>query len=492
MEKNNSAEHTSLFQNWISLAGAVLAAGSFFSFVLLFLFDLLAKETNPYVGILTFVVSPGFLSLGLLLIGLGWLLQRRSLARGEGGLALSVLSIDFARPSDRRKLMVFAVGTAAFLLCAAVGSYHTFHYVESVQFCGQLCHTPMTPEFTTYQHSPHARIGCTECHVGPGAASFVRAKLNGVHQLKATLLNSFDRPIKTPVKGMRLAMYTCENCHWPQKYIGNREKVFHRYLTDDENTPVVTEMLLKVGGGDPQAGPVGGIHWHMNLNNKVEYIASDEKRQTIPWVRFTNPKGEVIEFRATGFTNNLVQSEIRRMDCMDCHNRPAHQYRSPSQTVDIALSTGRLDAKLAAIKKNAVDALSKEYVSQADAFAKIADFLKSKYPKETKLDATIAEVQQIYAASIFPEMKVSWKAYPDNIGHKEWPGCFRCHDGQHKAVDGKRKIEASNCNDCHTILSQAKGADVAKLSQAGMKFAHPDAADEGTDPNCTTCHSATQ
>jgi hypothetical protein len=486
MVDNNSTSKPSLWRNWISLAGVLLAVGSLFSFTLLLILDLLAKEASPYLGILTFVVAPGFLCFGLALMGLGWLWQRRSQARHEGPTALS---FDFTRPGDRRKLMVFAVCAAVFLMCSAIGSYHTYHYVESVQFCGQLCHTPMNPEFTTHEHSPHAKVSCTECHVGSGAASFVRAKLNGVHQLQATLMNSYDRPIKTPVKGMPLAQDVCESCHWPQKYIGNKEKTYRRYLTDDENTAVATRLLLKVGGGDPQSGPMGGIHWHMNLGNKVEYIAADDRRQTIPWVRFTNAKGEATEFRTANFTNDSRQV-IRRMDCMDCHNRPAHQYRSPSDTVDVSLSMNRLDPKLKAIKKNAVEALSQDYATQDDAMTKIATFLKTKYPNEAKVDAVIAEVQHIYSSSIFPEMKASWKAYPDNIGHKEWPGCFRCHDGQHKTADGQRKIEASNCNDCHLILAQAKGADLGQVDPQGLKFSHPDSSDEGTDPTCNTCHSA--
>jgi hypothetical protein len=261
-----------------------------------------------------------------------------------------------------------------------------------------------------------------------------------------------------------------------------------RYLTDDANTVTATRMLLKVGGGDPTHGPVGGIHWHMNLNNHVEYIATDEQRQKIPWVRFTNAKGEVTEYRSSGFTNDLSGFTIRRMDCLDCHNRPAHQFRSPNDTVDLALSTGRLDPKLPAIKKNAVEALTQEYATQAEAAEKIAAFFKAKYPQEPSIAAIVAEVQQIYRNSIFPEMKASWKAYPDNIGHKEWPGCFRCHDNLHKTADGKRKIEASNCNDCHVILAQGKGAEVGDFTVPGLKFAHPDESDEGTDANCNTCH----
>ncbi|HOW68156.1 MAG TPA: NapC/NirT family cytochrome c [Candidatus Paceibacterota bacterium] len=476
------------FRNWISLAGLVLAAASLFSFVLLFVIDSMAKEPSPYQGLLTFVVAPGFFVAGCGLMLLGWFFQRRYQIKHAAGAPPPFLSIDLSRPQDRRCLFWFAFSAVIFLLVAAVGSYHSYHYVESVAFCGQLCHKPMHPEYTTYIKSPHARVSCTECHVGPGAASFVKAKLNGVHQLYATLTDSFDRPIKTPLHAMREAKYTCENCHWPQKYIGNKEKTYVRYLSDETNTVVATRMLLKVGGGDPAHGPVGGIHWHMNLNNKVEYLATDDRRQEIPWVRLTNAKGEVTEYRAAGFTNEVNTAQVRVMDCIDCHNRPAHQYSSPGNAVDLSLRTGRLDPNLAGIKMNAVEALSAEYTTQAEARDKIAEFLKSKYPQEAKLSSMVAEVQQIYAQNIFPEMKASWKAYPDNIGHKEWPGCFRCHDGRHKTADGKQKIEASNCNDCHVILAQAAGKEASAFDPQGLTFSHPDPSDDGTGANCNTCH----
>jgi nitrate/TMAO reductase-like tetraheme cytochrome c subunit len=484
----NPNQGFSPFRNWISLAGLVLAVASFFSFVLLFIFDSLARETSPYLGLLTFVVSPAFLVFGLALVLLGWIVQKRYQAKHVTGAPSPFLSIDLSRPQDRRGLLWFTTGALFFLLISAIGSYHTFHYVESVAFCGQLCHVPMTPEHTTYQRSPHAKVSCTACHVGPGAASFIKAKLNGVHQLYATVFNTFDRPIKTPVKGMREARSTCENCHWPQKYIGDKQKVYMRYLTDESNTVVATRMLLKVGGGDPTHGPVGGIHWHMNLNNQVEYIATDNQRQTIPWVRLTNAKGEVAEFRAAGFTNDPSRYVIRRMDCIDCHSRPAHQYRSASDMVDLSLSAGRLDPNLANIKKHATEALTQDYATQPEAMKKIAAFLKSKYPSETKLDAVVAEVQKIYGVTFFPDMKASWKAYPDNIGHKEWPGCFRCHDGLHKTSDGQQKIRASNCTDCHEILSQAKGREFSDFTVKGQKFNHPDPSADGTDTNCNTCH----
>ena len=489
-ESPKSSPEFSLFRSWFSMIGLVISLGSLFSFVLLLSIELMAgQDHSPYQGILTFVVAPMFLALGMVMIALGWLMQRRHVIKSATGTPPPFLSIDLSRPQDRRNLAVFLVGSLVFLLFSALGSYHTFHYSESVEFCGNLCHPPMKPEFTAYQHSPHARVSCTECHVGAGATSFVKAKLNGVHQLYATVLNKYSRPIKTPVKNMPVAQSTCEQCHWKAKYVGNLDRTYNRFLSDDENTAVQIRMMLKVGGGDPTHGPVGGIHWHMNITNKVEYIATDEKRQVIPWVRFTSTNGVETVYRTEKFVGDPAKYTIRTMDCMDCHNRPAHQLRSPNDAVDVAMSLGRINPKLKAIKKNAVAALAQNYAGAAEAKQKIEATLRTAYAKEAGLEATIAEVQKIYADNFFPDMKANWKAYPDNLGHKDWPGCFRCHDGNHKTADKARKIEASNCGDCHTLVAQSKGAEIGVLESKGVKFTHPDASSEGTDPDCTTCHS---
>jgi nitrate/TMAO reductase-like tetraheme cytochrome c subunit len=479
----------SLLRNWLSLLGLVVTLGSLFSFVLLEVMDLVSAEKNDYVGILTFVVCPMFLVAGMVLMGLGWLMQRRFMIKSATGEPPPFLMIDLSRPRDRRNLTVFLFGGLVFMLFAAVGSYNSYHFSESVMFCGQLCHPPMKPEFTAYQNSPHAKVECTACHVGSGATSFVKAKLNGVHQLYGMLSGTYHRPIKTPVKNMRSAHEICEECHWKQKYVGDLDRTYVHFLSDDENTRVSTRLTVKVGGGDPTHGPVGGIHWHMNLANKVEYVATDEQRQVIPWVRLTDAKGQVTEFRTAKFQGTPSPESIRQVDCLDCHNRPAHQFRSPNDAVDNAMRLGRIDPSFKAIKKNAVAVLAQTYTNQTVALTKIESTLRAAYGKGTNVDATIAAVVGIYTNNFFPAMQVSWKAYPDNIGHKDWPGCFRCHDGLHKAADGKRKIEASDCNACHLIMAQSKGKEAPASSTTGIKFAHPDSASEGTDADCTTCHS---
>jgi nitrate/TMAO reductase-like tetraheme cytochrome c subunit len=463
-----------------------VAVASFFAFILLFAIDLFAHRGNPYMGILAYVVAPGFTIIGTALLLFGAWRERRRRRAATPGIEPS-FTIDLSRPRDRRALVGFMAGAAAFMLVTALGSYQTYHFTESVTFCGEACHTPMKPEFVAYQSSPHARVECTECHVGSGATAYLKAKLNGVHQLIGVMTGEYDRPIKTPVKNLRPAQETCEQCHWPDRFAGNLDRTYPHFLADETNTQFNVRLLLKVGGGDPNRGPVGGIHWHMNLANKVEYIATDERRQEIPWVRFTGTNGQVTEYRVKSFAGDPSKYKIRTMDCMDCHNRPAHQFRPPNDAVDLALSAGRIDPALPWIKSNAVSVLIQPYQTEDEALEKIASTLRQKYPNTAKIGAAITEVQEIYKRNFFPEMKADWRAYPDNLSHKNWPGCFRCHDGEHKASDGKRMIAANDCNACHTILAQGDPGQMEQLSATGHNFLHVDA--EYSDFSCAKCHT---
>lgn len=499
MNTENSTPHSgrpSLLRNWISLTGIVVVIGSLFSTLLLFIMDSMAHGANPYLGILTYFVSPFFFVTGLILTIAGALRERRKLAKEAGGFWPRMV-VDLSRPKDRRMMAFFLTGAVLFLLISAVGSYHTYHFTESVTFCGEACHTVMKPELVTYQHSSHARVACTECHIGSGAKWFVKAKVSGSYQLYAVAFDKYPRPVPTPIKNLRPAQETCEQCHWPEKFVGNLERTYNYYLTDQTNTPFSVRVLMKVGGGDPTHGPVGGIHWHMNVGKKTQYIAAkqengawvkDETRQSIPWVRTVDEQGVVTEFRKKNFTNEIAGFEIRTMDCMDCHNRPAHRYKSPSEAVDLAISLGAIDRGLDWIKSNALYTLTRSYTNETEALQSIATYLSAQYPNEPRVRPAIAAVQKIYSENFFPEMKANWSVYPDNIGHMEWPGCFRCHDGLHKTNDGKQSVKASDCNTCHTILAQGSGADLERLSPAGMKFAHP--GDElDANPTCNECHS---
>ena len=488
-----------LLDNWLSLLGIILAASSCFAAVCLIAIDYFRRFTNPYMGILTYLIAPAFLVAGLVLIGAGVLRERRRRRRMRPGDLPRYPRLDLNVPRQRRTFVAVSVATFLFLILTALGSYRTYQFTESVAFCGRTCHTIMRPEYTAYQESPHARVACVQCHIGPGASWFVKSKLSGAYQVYATLADVYPRPIPAPIKNLRPAQQTCEQCHWPRKFYGAAERVLHRYLPDEHNSPWTIRMLLNIGGGDPSFGPAGGIHWHMNIANRVEYIATDSQRQVIPWVRITDARGRSTVYQSS--VNPLTAQQVaaarpRMMDCIDCHNRPTHVYNSPVDAVSLAMSTGRIDSTIPFIMRQAVGALADSYPSTPVALRGIADglmgFYRATYPGLVAADSgrlrrAVAEVQTIYEHNIFPEMKVDWRTYPDNLGHWTFPGCFRCHDGSHVSADGR--TIPHDCKTCHTILAEGPGPAQATISATGLDFKHPvDIGGAWQAMLCSDCH----
>lgn len=475
------------FNNWISAIGGVIAVGALFSFALLAWMDLTGESNNPYLGIFTYIVAPGFLILGLALAIFGAWAQRRWAIKHAATMP-DKWRLDFSNPRQRRLLILFGTGGVAFLLLSTFGSYQTYHYSESVQFCGEVCHSAMNPEMTTYRHGAHARVACVECHVGSGAAAFVKAKVNGTHQLITFLLDSYNRPIDTPVVNLRPARETCEKCHWPQKFLGNVDVTFEHVKSDRKNTPYAVRMLMHVNTGRP-GSPTGGIHWHVSPDATVEYYAADADRQDIVWMRVTNKQdGSSKIFRNDEFKGEPPPGSIRVMDCVDCHNRPAHVFPTVNESVEHAIALGRISNGLPYVKRSVVSALVQEDItSSAQAPGQIAEFLRAKYKDAPGVAETIAEAQRIYAETIFPERKADWRVYPNNIGHKDWPGCFRCHDDKHKTASGET-VRASDCASCHTIIAQGSGTELEALSARGLEFKHP-GGDYDADLSCADCHN---
>jgi len=475
------------FRNWISWSGLLLAISALFSFFLLFAIDLFAGHPNPYLGILAYVVAPAFFVLGLLVTLFGAILQWRRNRRALKAAEPLVFKIDLSRPRDRRFLWIFAGVAVVFLFVTAFGSYQTYQLSESAQFCGKACHLPMEPQFVAAQYTAHAKVECVACHVGPGAAAYFKTKVNGVKQLYHTVKNDFDRPIRMSASNPRPGQAICEQCHWPSKYVGNVERTYQHFLSDEKNTPFAVRLLLNVGGGDPANGPVGGIHFHMNIANKIEYIATDDQRMTIPWVRSTNPQGVVTEYRDPDFKDDPAKFQIQRMDCMDCHSRPAHKVHTPNEAVDLSLMTGRLDLTVPWVKQKVVAALTQPYKTKAEAEQGIATALRKDYPDPAVADRIIREAQSIYRENFFPEVNLDWRTHPDFVGHKNWNGCFRCHDGKHVAADGQKSIKASDCKSCHLILAQGDPAGMKQINGEGFDFVHIDA--PYSEFSCTDCHT---
>lgn len=487
-----------LYKNPLSLVGMALALVAFLNILFLFFLDSFSHVSSPYVGILAYMVAPAFLILGLLLIPIGIIIERRR--RHRAGAAVTKYGrLDLNNPAQRSAVAFVLSFVVIFALLSAVGSYKAYEFTDSVQFCGQLCHSVMHPEFMAYQASPHARVACVDCHVGSGASWYVKSKLSGIRQVYYTALGTYPRPIPTPVHNLRPAADTCEQCHWPKKFWGAQLKVFPYYGSDEQNTPRVLRMLIKTGGGDPSLGQeAGGIHWHMNIANKITYFATDEQRQVIPWVRMEDDKGNITEFVTKDnppTADQIDKANKRRMDCIDCHNRPTHIYTPPDVSVNRSMAAGSIDPNLPFIKAQSVEALTADYKTQDEAKQAISDklnkFYTDKYPqvasaKADSIKNSIAEVQRIYSTTFFPTMKVDWKTHPNNVGHLYFPGCFRCHDDNHVSKAGK--VISKDCNSCHTLLDQQEGSSHLAQMQV-QSFKHPVDIGDLTAVNCADCHT---
>lgn len=498
-ESQGSIKTKTLFRNYISFAGAVLAAASLASIILLFLIDFTNSAQNPYLDIITYVILPAFLILGLGVIILGMVIERRRRRRFPDSDIPDYPRIDLNDPRQRRIVFTLVGVSFIFIFMSAFGSYRAYQYSESVEFCGKTCHSVMKPEYVAFLATSHARIRCVDCHVGHGAESYARSKLNGARQLYSLAFNNYSRPIKTPVHNMRPANATCEQCHWPSKFYGAQLKTFNHYGYDEKNTLRQTRMLFSVGGGNPETGPVAGIHWHMNLNNEISYIATDQHRQVIPWIRVKDQNGNVTEYydRTRPLNAEQISSgEKRRMDCIDCHNRPAHTYLPPDAAVDQALAAGRLDPSLPFLKRQAIESLNQPYSTEDEAVKAIAtnidNFYRQNYAelyrdKGELVRSSINEIQRVYRTYFFPEMKTNWETHPNNIGHLYSSGCLRCHDGEHVSDNGK--VISNDCNVCHTVLSDsARPASALK----SLMVQHPVDLGALADRKCDTCHKADQ
>ncbi len=440
----------------ISVIGAILAATTGALFGVVFALQLFGLHANPYLGIVFFLILPGLFVLGLLLIPLG--VWRDRVRRHAGKTEIRWPKLDLANPNHRAWTSFIVAATLVNLVIVSLASYTGVKYMDSVEFCGQVCHEVMEPEFAAYQDGPHSRVTCVQCHIGEGASWFVRSKLSGVRQIFAVTLNTHSRPIPSPVHDLRPARETCEQCHWPAKFHGDKVRVIREYGTDEASTPSETILQIHVGGGNEGLGIGAGIHWHMNVANRVEYIATDDKRQVIPWVRMTDRNGNVREYQVDGVTpEELARGERRVMDCVDCHNRPSHPFdASAGRAVDRAITLGEIPISLPYIKREAVAALEATYASRLAAADAIAARLRSFYREQynavymgqrQEVERAVTVTQRLYQRNVFPAMNITFGTYPNNIGHMDFPGCFRCHDDSHKSKDGL--TIGQDCETCH-------------------------------------------
>ena len=449
-------------QNTISLIGVALTTSSAITLIAFWIYDfILPGPPHPYVGILIFLILPGIFILGLLLIPLGILLRRRKL-HGAGQLPHVYPEIDLKTPMVQHSLTFIGVTTLLNVLIFSFASYRGVSYMDTTRFCGQTCHTVMAPEYSAYQNSPHARVECVECHIGPGAGWFVRSKLSGLRQVFAVTFHTYSRPIPSPVKYLRPARETCEQCHWPQRFSGDKLIFKTNYKDDEKNTPMTTALVMKIGGRGI-TGSVGIHGRHLDDGSRIRYISTDEHRQVIPVVYYTDDNGKTIEFVSTDIKaskQDLEKGEKRAMDCIDCHNRPTHAFELPENAVDQRMSRGLVSPELPFIRKKAVELLKASYTDRDTARKQITtgieNYYRTTYPdvyngKRALVEQSADNVAKIYLRNIFPEMDVNWGVHPNNLGHNDFPGCFRCHDGSHTSADGQ--TISNDCTACHNLLA---------------------------------------
>ena len=453
-----------LGNNWITLTGAALTTSSAFVLVWFWFMELTSpRSVHPYAGILLFIILPALFVIGLVLIPLGILRVRRQ-RRLAGEAPQPLQAVDFRQPAVRRLLTLIGILTFINVSIMGTAGLKSVEYMDSNQFCGLTCHTVMSPEYTAFLGSPHSRVGCAQCHIGHGAPALVRAKISGTRQLFAVAFGTYSRPIPSPVEHLRPARETCEQCHWPQKFTNDKLIVRTHYADDEANTASTSNLLQKIGGHTPNG--TTGIHGrHLDNMERISYVTTDRRRQEIPKVIYRDDNGQTVEYVTDEFKNlpkeKLDKATTRGMDCIDCHNRPTHAFQLPDRAMDKMLVEKRISTELPFIKKKAVELLKLDYVDQKDAAAKIpvalAEYYRNAYPeifkhKRAQVDAAGEAVKAIYLRNVFPEMKITWGTHPNNIGHEEAVGCFRCHDGSHTAADG-RTIKG-DCDTCHTILAQ--------------------------------------
>lgn len=446
-------ERSGLFRNGISVGGAVVVTVSAVLFLVFLVIELLGYHGNPYTGMVFFLVLPGLFVAGLIIIPLGALRERRRRAAGLGPWRWP--AFDFAVPRQRRVAWAVLVLTVVNVMIVGVATYKGIEYMDSPRFCGQVCHTVMEPEWAGYQESSHSRVACVQCHIGPGAPWFVKAKLSGLRQVYAVTFNTHARPIPSPVVDLRPARDTCEQCHWPEKFHGDKVVTRREYADDETNTESVTSLRMHIGGVAAAGGGASGIHWHVSQQNRIEYVASDSKRQTIPWIKLTDGAGRETVYRSDGVAGVAPPAgERRTLDCVDCHNRPAHTFAvSVERAVDEAIAAGAVDRGLPFVRREMVRLLRGQYASRAEASTQFLHELQAFYAGKGVAAGTVAavaaETTRLYGRNVFPAMGVTWGTYPNNIGHAVFPGCFRCHDDQHVAASGQ--TVAQDCSLCHTI-----------------------------------------
>ena len=400
-----------------------------------------------------------------------------------------------------RVLLLPYVTLIVVALASLFGGIHTWEYTNSNQFCGTACHT-MPPQSTAFQESPHSNVTCEECHIG--RASFMDQairKTQGIKESYYEIFKLYEYPIRA--KAPRPSLDTCEKCHRPETFADDSLRQIHRFGNDAGNTATSIYLIMKTGGVDARQGDARGIHWH--ISSKVLYYSEDELAQVIPYVRVYNDDDTYVEYIdvESGFDpSTLDESQLKQMDCITCHNRVTHSFNAPYKSVDEAMAKGLIDPSIPLIHQKAVEVLSTEYASRDEAIKAIADIeedykrnLFDFYSQNGQIiKNAVAEIQSIYDRTVFHEQEIDWTTYPNNLGHIDAPGCFRCHDGKHLNQD--EEAVRLECNVCHAIPVVASADDfltTIEISRGPEPESHLNPNwislhNQAIAPSCSNCH----
>jgi nitrate/TMAO reductase-like tetraheme cytochrome c subunit len=457
--------------NPISLVGGAITTAAGVTMIGHWVVELFGRHyENPYLGIIFYFILPALFILGLVLIPIGLFLRRRKL-KAAGELPAEYPKIDLNDRVFRHGLDIVLIATIVNLLLVSIASYRGASYMDSPEFCGQSCHV-MHPEYTAYKVSAHAHVDCVQCHIGSGAASYFKAKVNGTKQLIEVSINRYPKPIPSPVENLRPAREICEACHTPAKFVGEKLLVKSSFADDEANTETQSVVVLHLGGRDSLSN-LSGIHG-IHLGH-IEYITTDPTRTNIPWVQKRNADGSTVDLGISSLKGAIPQGERRVMDCIDCHNRAAHTMQTAEDALNRAMVEGAISPELPWVHKKGLELLKADYATEADAREKIPEqltaFYRTEHPdvlsaKPDLVKAAGEGLVTIFTTNVFPEMKVTWGTHPNHIGHMSYPGCFRCHDGDHSAKNGETITQ--DCSTCHNLLA----VDEAKpkvLSDLGIR-----------------------
>lgn len=413
-------------------------------------------------------------------------------------------SIQFSRKSLLVLMVLIGLGFSA---TAAA----TWEITNSSSFCGNVCHL-MQPQAISFRQSAHAEVDCTNCHLGVGLTpNMVGRKARELTQVYKNVAGHYETPLR--IKHLRPARETCERCHWTKAFYDDKVKVIKHYNTDKDNSLVKIALIIKTGGGTSREGKGYGIHWH--VENKVQYIATDQLKQNIPWVKVTYTTGRTVTYIKKGVDMTAAEiknAPVRTMDCIDCHNRVSHDFRNPDQALDEVIGAGLIDSSIPWVKKNFLNVLQKSELNEQtleEEITRLKDYYKDQYPlvSQTQLNRAFATLRRIYRENFNSDLEVDWRTYPNNLGHKEFPGCFRCHDGKHVAVeetgDPARKVIRKECNLCHSVPLKVsdrgnfaarvlkKAADPPQEPASHLVANWAERHGQEKDAGCLTCHEET-